>query len=203
MNIEEQANVASKVKYVTLTAPYQETMFIDKGAFFGAGALLLSGYVFWRGSFRGFNLARYGRRRLVTAAVPIFCSVQGALFHSMLVKTKLDDMFREENHLSFGLRSAIAHQPGLLFSFICITGFTFMNAHEIGVIATPKKLFKKGYRAEAINIYLSRLKPYTKHIVISWVASSAFMFIIGLLEYKQSRTILARFNRKTLGLRED
>lgn len=203
LSVEEQAKIASQVRYIVFTAPYHETMFIDKGALFAAGAIFASGIVFWRSSFRGFNLARYGRRRLVTAIMPLFCAVNGAVFHNALVKTNLYDRFRRESYMSFGLRSLIAHQPGLMFTFFCVTTFTFMNAHDMGVIATPMRLFKKGFREEALKIYLSKLRPYAKHFAITWIASSAFMFTIGLLEYQQSRKILAKINRKTLGLKED
>lgn len=203
LSIEEQADIANKFRYITFTAPYHETMFIDKGAMFASGAIFASGIVFWRSSFRGFNLARYGRRRLVTAIVPLFCSVNGAAFHNIIVKSNLHDMFRTESYLSFGLRSMIAHQPGLLFAYFCVTTFNFMNAHDMGIIATPMRIFKKGFFQESIKIYVSKLRPYTKHFVITWAASSAFMFAIGLLEYQQSRKILAKINRKTLGLRED
>lgn len=201
LSVEDQALIANRIKNIMLD-PSQPKMFIDNGAGFAVGALFASGIVFWRSAFRGYNLAKYGRRRIVTAMMPLLSSFQGGLFHYFFVKHELINMFRDESYWAYGLRSAFAHQLGLAVSFVTVTGFTFWHAHEIGILPTQKRIIVKGARREAFNIYLSKLKPYRNSLALTWAFSTAFMFTIGLLEYKQSRSILARLERKTLGLRE-
>lgn len=202
LSIKEQNDVRSELERIITRVPTKEKVFYEHGDKLSCGVLLTSNFVFWRSSFRGFNLARYGKFRLISLIVSCLMSVNGAFIHSCMVRPTLTEYYRKESMLYYGYKSLLAHQGGLLIGFLNATGMTFFFAQYFGILPVPLSLHRDGGYKIAARYYVKGLRPYRGNIAVAALGSSLVMFTVGLLEYKQSKALLARIDRKTFSHKE-
>lgn len=203
LTVREQEQISGELANIANYVSVREKLFFKYGCVLSWAALQASTLVFWRSAFRGFNLYKFNRSRLSTLAYSCTVPFQGAYIHSAACQYKLQDYFRPENQWFFAYRAMLAHQLGLLACLSITTCVTFFAAQDKGIIPIPNQYLKKGYRLDTLKYVLTQLRPYAKTTTLTWLASSAVMFAVGLGEYKQSTALLAKLNRKTLSLKED
>lgn len=202
LSIQEQQDVLNRLKVVQDSSPLREKLFLENGEYVSAATLLGSSLVFWRSGFRAFSLFKYSKGRVTTLLLATSSCLYGALTHSMFVKDKLASFNRKEDILYYGIRAITVHQHGLLTTFVASTCGTFMIAYKYGIIPIPEPMYKAGNRQVAFNYFKTKLQPYAKTMLWTCLASSTIMFLVGMLEYKESKRMLSKLNRKTLNLRE-
>lgn len=204
LSINEQQKVISQLSGAAHRAPLREKIFYSHGDKLTTATMLATSLVFWRSGFRAFNLNKFNRGRVGTLFVATaLSSVNGGFLHSWKVLNSLTDLYRSESMWTYGVRSVLVHQIAMFICFMSSCGYTFFTALRVGIIPVPIEVHKKGNRAIGIRHFVSALKPYGKTMAMTAALSSSIMFLIGLSEFKQSRALLAKINRKTLYFRED
>lgn len=202
LSLNEQQKILSKLQTITNKTPLIEKFAFHQGENIQALTLFACGAVLWRCGFRGFYLQRYAKARITTLFLSQSSFAFGTLIHSTFVNRPLYTPYRSENVWNYGLKSLLVHQIGLFITSAFSLGGTFAFAHRFGIVPVADQPLKAGCRRETLTFIVNRLKPYKQTILTTWALSSIFMFCIGLVEYEQSRGILAKINRKSLIYKE-
>lgn len=202
LSSSEQQEVIRRLWLANNVVPLKENIFFNHGDKISYLTLIASSFIFWRTGFRAYNLYKYGRGRTATLAVSLFLPANGALAHTAYCTNSLVDYYRSENIWTYGFRSALVHQIGLLMSLSSSLTVTFLFAQRSGILPIPAGKHRGGVRQVAFKLFMGKLKPYSKTIAMTFVTTTALMFAVGLCEYKQSCDLLAKQNRKTLSWKE-
>lgn len=203
LTIHDQRQVFGELSFLLSTLPMREKFLYQYGAFVAGAIAIPATVIFWRCGFRAFNLYKYNKFRLATLVISMSAPVNFGFFHEVIVTQRLQDFFRPEEALYYGFKSLIASQFGLCCCVGLSSMATFYCAQRIGIIPVPDLFYKKESRAYTIDFYKTKMRPYAKTIVMTWAMASALMFVVGLAEYHQSKTLLAKINRKTLSSKEN
>lgn len=202
LTYDEQSRIIHRLIDLTKTAPLKEKIFFAYAPQISAIPTFLIFFQSWRAGFRGYNLSKYGKARVVTIVSGLAFPANGYLAHS-LAHDKLTQPFRRESAWYYGWKHAINHQFGL---FSCTMGplmLTFLFASRLGLLPIPDGMHKPGIRQIAAKVFYFKVKPYVRSIAMTAVASTAIMFFVGMGAYIQSCNLLAKVGRKTISLREE
>lgn len=202
LRVDEQDKVIQSLDRVKLEAKLSERFFYEYGDHVAAGAFSIQTLVYWRAAFRGFNLFKYSKHRLSTLFLCSASAVNAAVLHRTMLTDRLTDYFRPENPFYYGCRSLLCQVVGSAMILTVTTGIPFCVAQRSGVIPVPDRFYAKGNRQVAIKYAITKLKPYSKGMLLTTLAGCAFMFFVGMAEYHDTQILLAKINRKTTSYRE-
>lgn len=203
LSIREQEHVRSKFAEAKTFCRPSEIIFLDNGEKFAALSTFTAGLVFWRAGFRACNLHKFGRFRITSFLFNVIFCLHGGCAHAYIVDNELNDLYRSESVLKYGIRSLLANQLGLISISVGTMGATFTLAQRFGLIPIPHNFYQKDVRPVVYEFIKNSLKPYYRSMSIAWLASSVVMFAVGARQYQESRNILSTINRRTLSQKED
>lgn len=203
LNLRDQRELLTRISVLASQSPLRETILYQHGPFVAGAIGLPATIIFWRCGFRAFNLYKYNKNRLATLLISMSAPVNYGFFHDVLVNSKLQDFFRREGALHYGIKSFISNQLGIISSFTLTSFGTFYCAQRIGIIPVPDFFYQKESRAYTLNYYKTQLRPFVKTMAMTWAITSVLMFFVGMAEYNQSKALLAKLNRKTLSSKEN
>lgn len=202
LSISDQERVIRDLYGLRQQLPMREQFWVSNGDKAAGLAVMASGLVFWRAGFRGFGLSKFNRARFSTCLFTIVNSFHGTMIHAIFVRSSLQDYYRKENALHYGIKSLISHQAGLLLTFIAAAGSTFGMAQYSGMIPVPKRFLSRNNRLKVLKYCITQFGPFRNTIAMTVMVSSLFATLVGVLEFRQSQKLLARLDRKSLVYRE-
>lgn len=199
LNIRQQKDVIDKLVLTDYILPWRESVYLRKGSYISALSLLASTVVFWRSSYRGFNLFRYGRARSSSFALCCLSGVQGCFLYQGMVQHKLYEFYANEDPWFYAKRAAIAHNCGLSLAFSSSTALTFVYASRSALVPIMHTEFPEGTKCKTLRYIARRLKPYYKSIATVWISTTLLMTFVGYMALEQRQAVLLRAaNRKTI-----
>lgn len=202
LRVDEQDKVLEAFKKIKREADLRDKFFIESGTSISFGVLAAQSFVYWKSCFKGFNLYKYGKHRISTVFFASAVTVNATLVHGFVVTYKLTEHFRRENPLYYGLNSLKGHIISSVICFPVVTGLMFAIAQRAGIIPIPDNFYHRDVRGTAFKYVLTKLKPYSKGMIMTTLAGCSLMFVEGMLEFRDSQNLLAKINRKTVSLRE-
>jgi len=193
----EQEKLISSLYTLRSKVPRRYWFLSAYGDRFSCIPVLAIGFVTWRAAFRGFNLAKYGKARTVTMIPALASTVNGPVCHHLFVTSPLHSCYRDESWTTYAFRSWAALQVGFITATFASIYLTFVAAKRFGFVYIPGDPHYLG-TVNKLNYIVSKLKPYSKNLALTWAVSSVFCLGLGILEYKQSKYMLTLLGRDSL-----
>lgn len=199
LSVREQQDIINKLASTNYKVPWRDAVYMQRGRFISAAALLASTLVFWRSAFRGYNLFRYGRARSSSLALSCFSSLQGVFFYEALIQARLEELYAEEDPWVFARRAAFAHNCGLATAFISSNAMTYVYASRSALVPIMKHAYPEGTKCKTLRYIAQQLRPYYRSIATVWVGTTLIMSYVGYMALKQRQDILyLLYNRKSI-----